>query len=476
MRRDMRLKDNTALNEALTDSEQVAIVFIFDDVILKKLKPSDKRMTIIWNNLVYLNKIINEKNNDNVCVQLYFGNPIKVIPQIIEENNIQALYFNRDYEPYAKKRDNTVVQSCENIEIDVHHFRDHVLVEAWELKNKQGGFYKVFTPYKNSWFQFVHQRAKRLIPKTVSFKNKLFNLKSKFKSIKSLKDLDFEEQEISLKCVKPELADTLLSTFARQKCRDYAVNRDFPGIEGISRLSVYLRFGVLSSRQIIKKINHYNEVHFKGLEVYQSELVWREFYQMILWAYPFVEKKSFKAQYDNIKWLGTRKNFNLWAKGMTGFPLIDAAMREFNETGLMHNRLRMVVASFLIKDLQCDWRWGERYFAEHLLDFDLAANSGGWQWCASSGCDAQPYFRIFNPSSQSKRFDADGEYIKRHLPELKNLPKKYLHEPWLMTPVEQASLKCVLGKDYPRPIVDHREARYKTLKMYDVVKSKKVTL
>jgi deoxyribodipyrimidine photo-lyase len=256
----------------------------------------------------------------------------------------------------------------------------------------------------------------------------------------------------------------------------YDEARNFPAVKGPSYLGVHLRFGTVSIRELAGVGHQRMLAGSKGAEVWLSELIWREFYHQILHHHPHVVKSAFKREYDAIRWEHgklAKQRFDAWCEGRTGYPLVDAAMAQINQTGYMHNRLRMVVASFLVKDLGIDWRWGERYFAQHLNDFDLAANNGGWQWASSSGCDAQPYFRIFNPTSQSEKFDPEGKFIRKYVPALAKLPNSAIHAPWLAKPLELEAAGVVLGKDYPHPIVDHAEARAKTLERYAVVKKEK---
>lgn len=423
LRRDLRLHDNHALSEATLNGE-TQIVFVFDTKILNRLKNKhDQRVSFIYNSLIEIEEELQKKGSS---LLILYGDPAREIPAIVKKLKADALYFNRDYEPYAKKRDEAVVKA---LTVPTHSFKDTVFFEKEEIPAL-----KVFGAYKKRWIE------KFDVVSNFKVHSKNF---TKFKNPESIlsfnwyKKIGFHETPPTLpagrKAGLKRLKNFLL------KMDQYSKERDFPAKEGNSLLSVYLRFGNLSIREVI---------HETTDSTFLSELIWREFYQALLDAYPHVEKNSFKPQYDQIKFIGEEKHFKLWCEGKTGFPLIDAAMRCLNETGLMHNRLRMVVASFLCKTLLIDWRKGEAYFAEKLLDYDLAANNGGWQWCSSSGADSQPFFRIFNPENQRKKFDPDNEFIKKWVKEFGS-------------------------EKYPGPIVSYSLNRLRCLKMYSVVKQDK---
>jgi len=459
LRRDLRLDDNVALSNATAISREVILVFIFDTNILGKLKDkNDRRITIIHNSLLDLDQEIRKKGS---ALVVFHGDPKKEIAEFAKRIQANAVFANRDYEPYAKKRDKAVHVACNKLGIVFNSYKDHVVFEGDELLTQSGVPYKVFTPYKNKWlmeldascYQNHRSLLKRLIP-IKQLRNEIVDW--------SLMRLGFDGADLSLK-VGESSAKKQLKRFLPDLC-NYEKNRNYPAVfNSTSRLSVHLRFGTLSIRSLVR-FAHANPS--PGSKVWLSELIWRDFYQMILDQFPYVEKGSFKKQYDSIRWPGSQKHFMLWCQGMTGFPIIDAAMRCFKKTGWMHNRLRMIVASFLTKDLLVDWRKGESWFARNLLDFDLAANNGGWQWCASTGCDAQPYFRIFNPITQSEKFDPEGIFIREFLPELKNFSNKQIHWPHTLNKEIQNQFKCVLGKDYPKPIVIHSEQRIKFINLF----------
>ena len=384
----------------------------------------------------------------------------------LKKYNLDSLFFNRDYEPYAKKRDDKVQKDILNQNLPVFTFKDHVFFEKSEILNGSGEIYKVFTPYKNKWLE-TFRAHEEFIPDYKCNLKKLSPIKNSKNIIEHdwYQDIFFIPTDSVLKGGSKEALNRLEQF--RENISNYKEARDVPALEQTSNLSSYIRVGNLSIRDMIRLAI---EKRNSGYETWLSELIWRDFYQVILDAYPRVEKNSFRAEYDNISWLGPKKDFELWCEGQTGYPLVDAAMRCLNTTGMMHNRLRMVVASFLTKTLLIDWRLGEKYFAEKLLDYDMAANNGGWQWSASTGVDAQPYFRIFNPYNQSEKFDSLGIYIRQWCPELANFSNKTIHSPHDTEIFEQIAAGCFIGKDYPAPIVAYKQQRERALAMYKAVK------
>jgi deoxyribodipyrimidine photo-lyase len=355
-------------------------------------------------------------------------------------------------------------------------FKDHVIFEGREILTQTGTPYGVFTPYKRNWLQQVQGLSFNFEDLSPYAQALAERPPAMALAVPSLQDIGFEPSNLqALKIPTGQQgAQQLLEDFF-ERMDDYHATRDFPAVKGPSYLGVHLRFGTVSIRRLVQLALQRVAHGSAGAAVWLSELVWREFYAQILANFPHVSTGAFKPVYDTIQWEDgeeAEKRFESWCTGRTGYPLVDAAMAQINQTGYMHNRLRMVVASFLVKDLGIDWRWGERYFAQHLNDFDLAANNGGWQWASSSGCDAQPYFRIFNPISQSEKFDPEGKFIRRYVPALAKLSTAAIHAPWLAKPMELQAAGFQLGKDYPAPIVDHAEAREKTLARYAVVKKK----
>lgn len=419
-RRDLRLEDNHGLYQALNSGLPVLPIFIFDKNILDDLpNTSDRRVVFIHRALQGIqDKLIKAGKT----LHVFYGTPEKVYQSLSSTFTIHTVFTNRDYEPYAQKRDAAISAQLAKSGIGFQDYKDQVIFEKDEVMKDDGLPYTVFTPYSRRW------KGKLLPSHYESFKSEKFI--TNFLSIKpipipSLKEMGFEDLDI----------DFPVSIVNKDIVKQYKDKRDYPSIPGTTRLSVHLRFGTISIRELVKTVKDLSES-------YLNELIWREFYQMILWNFPSVgEGKSFKAQYDRIKWRNNEAEFKKWCEGTTGYPIVDAGMRELNETGFMHNRVRMIVASFLCKHLLIDWRWGEAYFAEKLLDFDLSANNGGWQWAAGSGCDAAPYFRVFNPRLQTEKFDKDLAYIRKWVPEFQEF-------------------------NYPVPIVDHDMARKRCLEVY----------
>lgn len=453
LRRDLRLQDNTALAEASRSSNNIAVVFVFDKQILNEIKtPTDPRISFIFETITELNSEL-EKKGSQLIVQ--YGDPTRVIPSLVKKLGANSLYFNEDYELYAKKRDKEIDSILTKSGVTVQSFKDHVIFSGHDILKPNGQPYQMFTPYKKAWLKKLRARDIENKKSTYKFLDKKFA--SKYSKNISLDDLGFKHvhQYYSFQQPGRKAGKKSLSNFSKGLKR-YHENRDFPYLNsGTSGLSVHLRFGTISVRECVRLSKTSKS---EGSQTWLSELIWRDFYSMILDQYPYVEKECFKRQYNSIKWSRSSKLFHAWCEGMTGFPIIDAGMRQLNQTGWMHNRVRMITASFLTKDLLLNWKKGEAYFAEKLLDFDLASNNGGWQWCASTGCDAQPYFRIFNPSLQSKRFDPEGIYIRTWVPELKDCTSKDIHDP------ENSELNK--KAHYPKPIITHSEQKQKILEIY----------
>ena len=464
LRRDLRLHDNTALSAATHNSKKVFVVFIFDVCILQKLKDKDdRRVTFIVHSLKELSSKLQAKKSD---LLVRVGNPVEEITKLANQLQVNAVFANKDYEPYAKKRDLEVLKNLLVNGVDFNSYKDQVIFEYPEIISGQGRPYRVYTPYKNNWLKNLE--PEHISNQVVNFKA-LAPLVSIDKYIKkwNFLTLGFKENSLWLEAGE-SAAQKRLKQFEKLE-NNYFDNRNFPYIQdGTSGLSVHLRFGTISIRQLVRNTQNKNNI---GVKTWLSELIWRDFYQTILDQFPYIAKTCFQTECDKIKWPGKSRHFNLWCKGMTGYPLIDAAMRHFNNTGWMHNRLRMIVASFLTKDLLVDWRKGESWFARKLLDFDLAANNGGWQWSASTGCDAQPYFRIFNPITQSKNFDPDGSFIRQHIPEISGFSDRRIHWPHDAGIEEQTESKCLLGKEYPHPVVAHDIQRKIAIELFKAVKS-----
>ncbi|KXW55977.1 MAG: deoxyribodipyrimidine photo-lyase [Betaproteobacteria bacterium] len=458
-RRDLRIHDNHGLSFALNQFESVFCVFVFDRNILNQLKnKQDRRVEFIWRSIELLKQSLIKKGGDLIVLD---GSPHSLIPDLANQLNVQTVITNHDYEPYARSRDAEVETQLKEFGIQFLTFKDQAIFEKNEILTAQNKPYTVFTPYKNNWLKqlsFEHY-AYFDGPSQHLAKSSAFDY-----SLPSLTDLGFAETNLTTLKINAgeEGAQALLNEFM-PRMSFYHERRDFPGIRGVSYLSIHLRFGTISVRELVRQALQLNN---KGSSTWLNELIWRDFYFAIVWHFPHVAHGAFKKEWDSLVFDNNHQLFDAWCMGLTGYPIVDAAIRQLTQTGFMHNRLRMISASFLVKDLQIDWRWGEAFFSEHLNDFDLSANNGGWQWSASTGCDAQPWFRIFNPITQSEKFDSEGSFIKRYCPELKNLPPSKIHAPWLLSALEQQQYNCVIGKDYPAPIVDHKIAREKTLARY----------
>ena len=476
-RRDLRVADHAALYHALRSCRRVYCAFVLDRAILDPLPRADRRVEFIRESLVALDAALAAlAPEEGAGLIVRHAVAAEEIPRLARMLKAQAVFANHDDEPEALARDARVLGALADAGIALHTWKDHVVFERSEVLTQAGNPYTVFTPYKNAWLGKVdafylksypvQQYAVALAPRPAALRQ----------PVPALAEFGFEATNLAaLKIPTGEAgARELLEDFLPRMER-YRDTRDFPAVKGPSYLSVHLRFGTVSVRELAR-IAHarLQQAADDGAGTWLSELIWRDFYVQILHHFPHAATRAFRPEYDRIRWEHGKHAdalFAAWCEGRTGYPLVDAAMAQLNQTGYMHNRLRMVVASFLVKDLGLDWRRGEHYFAEKLNDFDLAANNGGWQWAASTGCDAQPWFRIFNPVTQSQKFDAEGRFIRRYLPQLSALPDAALHAPWLARPLDLAAAGITIGKDWPAPIVDHEEARQKTLARYAVVKN-----
>ena len=413
-RRDLRLLDNTGLNLALIKSKDVQPIFIFDKEIIDELPNDDPRVNFLYDELLKINK---ELISYNSSLKVYHGKPIDVFKQLSKENSELEVYTNRDYEPYAIARDEEINKLLlENGSVLISS-KDQVIFEKNEVVKNDGLPYTVFTPFKNKWLTKFNEEGFHL---ELKLNSENFN-KSKHK-FPSMEDLGFKKSSIKV------------PSFSLDRVHNYEQTRNFPSLDSTSKIGPHLRFGTVSIREIVSKVKSLNDT-------YLSELVWREFFMQILWHFPKVVHENFRAKYNFIKWRNNEEEFEKWCKGETGYPLVDAGMRELNQTGFMHNRVRMVTAGFLCKHLLIDWRWGEAYFANKLLDYELSSNNGNWQWSAGTGCDAAPYFRVFNPSEQIKKFDKQNTYIHKWVEDLNEF-------------------------SYPSPVVEHSFARNRAIASY----------
>ena len=474
-RRDLRTQDNPALTAALRDCECVYCVFVFDRSILDGLARSDRRVEFIRESLVELDDRLRALSGaEGAGLIVKHGWSEQEIPNLATKLGVNVVYAAHDYEPAAISRDLAVHKQLVAARVQFITVKDHVIFEREEVVTQSGKPYGVFTPYLRRWLAHLGDK-----PPAINSLNRLERRLSARPvelqvGIPTLESLGFSATNLKQLHIQPGMrgADALVADFW-ERMDDYGEKRNFPALKGPSYLGVHLRFGTVSIRQLVSLARQRQLEGSSGAQVWLAELAWRDFYFQILANFPHVAQGSFKPEYDNIQWETgalAQDLFSVWCQGRTGYPLVDAAMAQLNQTGYMHNRLRMVAGSFLVKHLGLDWRWGEKYFAEKLNDFDLSANNGGWQWVSSSGCDAQPYFRIFNPVTQSERFDSEGKFIKRYLPQLKGLDAKSVHAPWLSKPSMLKDADLVLGTNYPLPVVDHATARAKTLARYGVVR------
>jgi len=467
-RRDLRSEDNAALYAALKGSRRVYCVFVYDTEILDALPTrADRRVEFICQSVTALGLALDAAGGQLITLH---GPARTEIPRLAAELDVQAVYANHDYEPQAVARDQAVAKALQAQGLAFLTRKDQVIFEKDEVMTLGGTPFSVFTPYKNAWLKKLEPFFVKAYP--VERYAKHFAKAPGYKPPLTLNEIGFAPTDLQALGISggSAAAEKLLADFRPRMAR-YRDSRDFPSKKGPSYLSVHLRFGTISIRALARASwPGAGGQDGEGPATWLSELVWRDFYFMILHHHPHVVSRAFKPAYDAIQWPNDEALFAAWCGGRTGYPIVDAAMRQLNQTGYMHNRLRMIAASFLVKDLHVDWRWGEKYFADRLNDFDLAANNGGWQWAASTGCDAQPYFRIFNPVSQSERFDADGAFIRRYVPELAGCDKRAIHAPWQMTLLEQQGAGVIIGKDYPAPVVDHAAARLKALDMFKAVK------
>lgn len=416
-RRDLRLDDNIGLYHALQSQYPVLPIFIFDNDILKNLdNKRDRRVDYIYQAAESINQ---ELKSVNSRLEVFNGKVMDAFIKLEDNYELKAIFCNRDYEPYTIKRDTEIYNYFKKKNIPFLAHKDQVIFDKNDVLKDDGKPYTVFSPYSKKWRSSLNNEYFQ------EYRIKKNNfLRLSYKNILNLKDIGFERTDINF--IKPELNPAIID--------NYDKTRNFPAINGTTRLSIALRFGTISIRHCVNFALQHNDI-------WLTELIWREFFMQILYHFPQVVNNSFKPKYDNIKWINNESHFKKWCEGQTGYPIVDAGMRELNETGFMHNRVRMITASFLCKHLLIDWRWGEAYFAEKLNDYDLSANNGNWQWACGSGCDAAPYFRIFNPSTQAEKFDKDNVYIKRWVPEFEYI-------------------------NYPQPMIEHKAARERALKAY----------
>ncbi len=464
-RRDLRCHDHAALASALKKARRVHCAFVFDTGILADLSRQDRRVDFIHASLTELDAALRSAGGGLV---VRIGRAADVIPQLADELGCDAVFANEDYEPATLARDLEVERALAAQGRAWRRFKDQVIFARDEIQTAARTPFAVFTPYKRAWLARLDPPALR----EHRVELPAGRLAPAQGPLPPLDAIGFAPTGLdSLRIATGARGGALTLADFLDRIDAYREARDYPARRGPSYLSVHLRFGTVSVRQLVRTaFERWRETGSAGAETWLSELVWREFYQQILWHHPHVVDSSFKPACDRLEWDEAPALFDAWCRGETGYPLVDAAIAQIRASGYMHNRLRMVVASFLTKDLGLDWRLGERWFARQLNDYDLAANNGGWQWAASTGCDAQPWFRIFNPVTQSQRFDPDGRFIRRYLPQLAGFTAQEIHAPWQVPPARQKEAGCVVGVDYPAPVVDHARARARTLARFAAIK------
>lgn len=475
-RRDLRLHDNPALAESLRVSGgRVVPLFIFDDAILKSPRVGAARVTFMREALAALDGSLRERGSQLVVRR---GAPADILAELAQTAGATSVFFNRDYTPFARARDEHVAQVLQERGVEVKHFQDLVVWEPDDLLTKTAKPYTVYTPYRRQWRARIdadprpwrahtHLAAFAPLPEAVGAD-----------ALPDLAALGFTPHQRTRPGGEAEgqqRLEAFVDLANPDGLRDYHVQRDFMARPATSRLSAYLHLGCVATsaclRAALEAFDEADSHARQGIDGWIGELAWHDFYSQILWHFPHVLHGAFKPTFDGLHWQNDEAQFAAWCAGRTGYPVVDAAMRQLNQEGWMHNRARMIVSSFLVKDLLIDWRWGERYFLQQLVDGDHAANNGGWQWVAGTGTDAQPYFRIFNPISQGQKFDPRGDYVKQYVPELADVPAKFMHAPWTMPADEQRKANVLIGGDYPTPIIDHAVQREKALTMYKRARS-----
>ena len=482
LRRDLRIKENCLVHSAIEQEKKIIFCFIFDKNILDELKTSpyrkcDNKSLTIDHRVGFLYQTIKEikEQLSNIGSDLltFHGDPVTIIPEIANKFCASSVYAANDYESYGLQRDSAILEKLTALGIRFKQFKNQCIFEKSEILTNSLKPYTVFTPYKKKWMEIFDRHEIKLKNYNLDTLTGIIQNTKEKTQIQSLGELEFSEDSVNLTLKSGNSGGEQLLKRFLDIIDKYSEERDFPIKKGCSYLSVHLRFGTISIEKIV--CNLFERIQLlantskdlSGTLSWLSEIIWRDFYMQILFNFPHVEKRCFKKQYDNIEWENDLDLFDKWTKGETGYPIVDAGMRQLNQTGYMHNRLRMITASFLTKDLGISWQKGEEYFANKLLDFDLSANNGGWQWAASTGCDAQPYFRIFNPTTQSKKFDSDGEFIKKYIPELESFSKLEIHEPWK----DPKGNLLKTQRKYPERIVEHDEARKKTLERFNKVRA-----
>lgn len=457
-RRDFRLNDHTALEKAISyceenDAEWLGL-FQLDPHFTENI---DLHHDYFFQTVAQFQERCKE---ENIPFQIVYGDPLDVFEKVTNALDVKAVFFNEDKAGYGARRDQDVCDWLKDKEIEFHSYQDYYLHDTQDVRTQDDTMYKVFTPYYKQWRTLkkpqVIQIDLKKVKKYATESSDSLNSDKEFKNV-------LKQCERDWKAIGEKSANQRAKRFAKERLKDYDQHRDVPSLVGTSKLSPYLKTGTLSVRTLFHLVAEYDN---KGVETYIQELAWRDFYGMVHAEFPEFRDCEFQTKYRGIPWNDDQEKLNKWKRGETGFPIVDAGMRQLNQEGWMHNRLRMITASFLTKDYLIDWRLGERYFEEKLIDYDESSNTGGWQWASSTGTDAVPYFRIFNPTTQAERFDPDGTYIRKYVKELKDVPNKKIHHPSKMSEEEQQDSQCIIGEDYPYPTVDHKEQRQKVLSVY----------
>lgn len=458
IRRDLRLEDNQALSAALSSAGALIPVFILDPILFNSPRMSPKRLAFLFSSLAELDADLRKLGSRLVIRK---GSPVEVLQDLVEESGAREVFAEEDYSPYARRRDDNVAK-----QLPLNLVAGLCVSHPEAILNQAGEPYRVYTPYMRNWKALNHIQSDQILPAP--------------RSIFTPQEINSDQLPESTS-VDPVInpgereANKRLEEFIEQDIYQYGELRNMMDIPGTARISAYLRFGNLSVQKCVHAAQQArrtapDDKSRRSADIWLNELIWREFYISILYHFPYVLRQSFREDLRAIPWRNDADEFSAWREGRTGYPIVDAAMRQLHETGWMHNRGRMIVASFLVKDLVIDWRWGEKYFMQHLVDGDPAANNGGWQWTAGTGTDAAPYFRIFNPVIQGKKFDPRGNFIRRWIPELSKVPEKHIHTPWMMPRDIQRGSACIIGDDYPFPLVDHKFARERILEIYSKAK------
>jgi deoxyribodipyrimidine photo-lyase len=468
-RNDLRISDNPALHESV-NSGNILPIYIFDSEVSEEAKIGGASKFWLHNSLESLNKALDNKLN------IYIGNPKNILTNLIKSQkfNIKSIFYNKIYEPFHIQNDNEIENELNALGVEIKSFNGSLLWDPEDIKKSDGTIYKVFTPYyRNGCSNALKPRKPLPKPNKMNIINDTQN-QTQISDLKLLPNIEWYKEIEEIWEIGEETAQNKLNDFLQNNITNYKDKRNFPNINGTSRLSPYLHFGEISPNQIyyaaLSELEKYPEKSL-GIDCFLSEIGWREFSYYLLYHFPELHNKNFQKSFDNFPWAYNEKLFQVWSKGMTGYPIVDAGMRELYRTGYMHNRVRMIVASFLVKNLMIDWRYGAEWFFEHLLDADLASNSASWQWVAGSGADAAPYFRIFNPVLQGEKFDNNGEYTKKYVPELQLLPTKYLFKPWEAPKEILEKAGIILGTIYPKPIIDINISRKKALEAYSTIKT-----